>query len=135
MVVHPLQTGTISPCKVKVRPILPVKNKAIEGENNWRELEELGITVTIHPRDSNEWTSALLLAPKPDISFRACGDYRVFNNKTIIDGYLLPNLRHFTSKIKGSAIFSRVDLVKAFHQIPLDYESQKKMTVLTPRGA
>ena len=36
---------------------------------------------------------------------------------------------------KGSSIFSKVDLVKAFHQIPLDPESQAKTTIVSPWGA
>ena len=65
---------------------MPGTRKAIQGEKNWRELETLGITVPVHPGDSNEWTSALLLTPKPDGTLRACGDYHVLNDKTILDG-------------------------------------------------
>ena len=37
-------------------------------------------------------------------------------------------------KIRGSKVFSKVDLVKAYHQIPLDGPSQDKTVVLTPWG-
>ena len=98
-------------------------------------MERLGITVKVDPRENNNWTSALVLAAKPDGTLRVCGDYRLLNDRTLLDGFPLPNLRHFMAKIKGSTVFSRVDLVKAFHQIPLDKESQKKSTVVTPWGA
>ena len=52
----------------------------------------------------------------------------------MLDKYPLPNLRNFSSKLKGAKIFSRIDLVKAFHQIPLDEASQAKTTVVTPWG-
>ena len=90
--------------------------------------------VKVDPRENNNWTSALVLAAKPDGTLRVCGDYRLLNDRTLLDGFPLPNLRHFMAKIKGSTVFSRVDLVKAFHQIPLDKESQKKSTVVTPWG-
>ena len=57
------------------------------------------------------------------------------NDRTILDGYPLPSLKHFTAKIRGATVFSRVYLMKAFHQIPLDKESQRKSTVVTPWGA
>ena len=57
------------------------------------------------------------------------------SDNTLLDGYNLPNLSHFTGKIQGSTVFSKIDLVKAFHQIPLDAESQEKTTILTPWGA
>ena len=72
------------------------------------------------------------LAPKPDGSLRVCGDFRGLNNKTLLDGFPLPNIRMFMGDIAGSTIFSKLDLVKAYHQIPLDDESQ---TVATPWGA
>ena len=43
-------------------------------------------------------------------------------------------MKHFTAKIKGSKFFSRVDLMKAYHQIPLSPEAQTKTTVVTPWG-
>ena len=95
----------------------------------------LGIMRKVPPEEVNTWISAPHSAPKPDDSLRVCPDYRPLNDKTILDGYSLPSLKHFTAKIQGATVFSRVDLVKAFHQIPLDKESQRKSMVITPRGA
>ena len=114
---------------------MPGTEKTKQIEKNWRELEALGITKKVPPGEVNTWTSALHSAPKPDGSLRVCPDYRPLNNRTILDWYPLPLLKNFTAKIKGSTVFSRVDLLKAFHQIPLDKESQRKSTVITPWGA
>ena len=56
------------------------------------------------------------------------------NDKTVLDAYPLPNIRHFTSKIRGSKLFSRIDLKKAFHHVPLDEASQLKTASVTPWG-
>ena len=69
---------------------MPGSPKAVQGEKNWRELERLGITERVNPSECNTWTSALNLVPKPDGSMRATGDYRILNNKTLLDGYPLP---------------------------------------------
>lgn len=133
-VIHNIDTGTSRPCQAKMRPLMPGSPKAIQGEKNWKELEELGIVKLVDPTEPNNWTSAIHLTPKPCGNLRCCGDFRALNEKTLLDGYPLPNLRHFVGKMKGSKVFSRVDLVKAYHQIPLSEESQRKATVVTPWG-
>ena len=133
-IIHTIETGSNTPCTAKMRPLMPGSPKALQGEKNWRELETLGITERVNPSECNTWTSALNLVPKPDGSLRATGDYRLLNNKTLLDGYPLPSLKNFSAKIRGAKVFSRVDLIKAFHQIPLDKESKKKSTVITPWG-
>ena len=134
-VIHHIDTGSNPPCRAKVRQLMPGSPKAIQGEKEWRHLQKLGIVAEVDPQETNLWTSALHLAPKPDGSLRPCGDFRQLNDKTLLDGFPLPNLRHFMGEIKGSTVFSKIDLVKAFHQIPLDEESQRKSCVVTPWGA
>ena len=99
---------------------MPGSPKAVQAEKDWNDLAKLGVIVPVDPNKSNVWTSALHLAPKPDGTFRICGDFRNLNDRTLLDGFPLPNIRNFMGQIKGSSIFSKVDLVKAFHQIPLD---------------
>ena len=56
------------------------------------------------------------------------------NGKAEEDSYPLPNLRHFSHNLKDATIFSKVDLVKAFHQIPIAEADQMKTCVKTPWG-
>ena len=132
---HRIETGNNAPCKAKCRPLMPGSPKYLQAEKDLKKLVEMGIIKPVNPSDSNIWTSALHLAPKPDGSYRVCGDFRDLNSKTIMDGFPLPNIRTFMGQIRGSKIFSKVDLVKAFHQIPLDPTSQAKSTIVTPWGA
>ena len=133
-VIHNIDTGNNTPCQAKPRPLMPGSPKAILGEKNWRELETLGIVQLVDLQEPNNWTSAIHLVPKPCGDLRPCGDFRALNMKTLLDGYPLPNLCHFVGKLKGAKVFSRVDLKKAYHQIPLTPEAQKRATVLTPWG-
>ena len=133
-VVHTIQTGNCSPCHAKVRPLMPGSPKAIKAEKNCRELENLGIVEMVKATEATPWTSAIHLVPKPDGDWRCTGDFRHLNDKTVLDAYPLPNIRHFTSKIRGSKLFSRIDLKKAFHHVPLDEASQLKTASVTPWG-
>lgn len=63
-----------------------------------------------------------------------CGDYRLLNNVTKWDAYPLPNVQDFANHLHGCAIFSTIDLVKAYHQIPVNDEDIEKTAITTPIG-
>ena len=46
----------------------------------------------------------------------------------------MPNIQEFSSQLAGSTIFSRIDLIKAFHQIPVHPDDIPKTAIITPFG-
>ena len=113
---------------------MPNTPKYVAGKKAWTELEELGIVSKVGPDEKTQWSSALHLAMKSDRSLRPCGDYRALNDRTLLDVYPLPHMKTFASELKGAQYFSKIDLLKSYHQIPLDFESAQKTTLLTPFG-
>ena len=76
----------------------------------------------------------LHLVPKKDGLYRPCGDFRWLNGVTTPDKYQLPYMADVASVLAGKTVFSKVDLVKGYHQIPVAEANIHKTAVVTPFG-
>nr|VZI18869.1 unnamed protein product [Spirometra erinaceieuropaei] len=79
--------------------------------------------------------SPLRMIPKAaTIDWRPRGEYMTLNNVTDPDRYPVLHFRDFVSALFGRSVFSKIDLVRAFHQIPIVPEDVSKTAVTTPFG-
>ncbi|GFS87369.1 retrovirus-related Pol polyprotein from transposon opus [Trichonephila clavipes] len=97
------------------------------------EFEFLLAQGIIRPSKS-PWSSPLHVVPKSDSTVRPVGDYRQLNSVTEFDSYPMPYLNDFAHALHGKRIFSKIDIFKAFHQIPIAECDIPKTAVTTPWG-
>jgi hypothetical protein len=72
---------------------------------------------------------------KADGTWRPCGDFRRLNMVTFADSYPLPNMLDFAGKAAGCTIFSKIDLRKGYHRIPVHPADIQKTAIITPFGS
>jgi hypothetical protein len=116
------------PVASKYRRLDPVKLAAAQKE--FAQLEKQGII----RRSSSCLSSPLHMVQKADGSWRPCGNYRRLNLQTKPDRYTCPNIGDLTARLAGCTIFSKLDLRKGYHQVPVREQDIGKTAVITPFG-
>ena len=83
---------------------------------------------------SSQWASPLHLVARANGGWRATGDYRRLNAITVPDQYPLPRIEDLLRSLHGSKIFTKLDLNKAYFQVPVAPEDVPKTAMTTPFG-
>ena len=132
---HRIELTSDEPCTSKVRPLLANSEKSEVGRQMWKEMETMGVIERVKQDTTIQYSSPLHLVKKPNSkNYRICADFRALNARTKRDNYPLPLLRSFTHKIKGSKVFSKLDMTSAFHHLPIHPDDVSKTCVLSPWG-
>jgi len=117
-----------NPVASRYRRLDPDRLQAAKAE--FAALEKQGII----RRSKSHWATPLHMVKKADGSWRCCGDFRQLNLQTRPDRYSCPNLADLSAGLAGCTVFSKLDLRKGYHQVPVRPQDVPKTAVVTPFG-
>ena len=100
-----------------------------------QELDRMVESEVIRPvTEPTEWCAPMVPVPKPNGKVRICVDLQRLNKAVKREHLLLPTLDDIAPSLAGSKLFSSLDAESGFWQIPLEPESQKLTTFISPFG-
>ena len=108
---------------------LPLE-KLEEATKAFWQMEEMGLC----QKTSSPWASPLHFVRKNGSTWRPWGDYCCFSMITKPDHYLLPNIADVTSNLHRARIFSKLNLLKCYYQVPVNPADFPKMSIIMPFG-
>ena len=82
----------------------------------------------------SHFSSPVTLAKKKDGTLRFCTDFRKLNQITLPDKYPLPRIDETFNMLRGSVLFSSLDLLAGFWQIKIKEEDIPKTAFVTGSG-
>jgi hypothetical protein len=98
-----------------------------------KQIKELLSKGFIRP-SSSRWGAPTLFVDKKDGSRRLCIDYRSLNEVTIKNKYPLPWFEDLFDQMRGSKVFSKIDLRSGYHQLKIRVEDIPKTTFTSRYG-
>ena len=122
--------ATLRFCKARPVPYA-LKTKVEE------ELDCLPAEGIIEPRQFADWAAPIYIVPvlKGVQTVRICGDFKqTINQASKLDKYPIPRIEDLFAGLAGGTCFSKLDLSKAYLQIPLDNEAQAIAVINTHKG-
>jgi hypothetical protein len=84
-----------------------------------REISRLLEEGIIERTDTSLWMSNLVPVRKKDGSVRVCVNLTDVNRALIPARYPLPTMEELTAKMSGATVFSKLDLLQGYLQLPL----------------
>ncbi|CAA0810106.1 Uncharacterized mitochondrial protein AtMg00860, partial [Striga hermonthica] len=105
-----------------------------------KELQELKVQIQellklgfIQPSVS-PWGEPVLFVKKKDGSMRMCIDYRELNRLTVKNKYPLPRIDDLFDQLRGTRVFSKIDLHSGYHQLKIKKTDAAKTAFRTRYG-
>ena len=108
---------------------IPLMDKV---KDELKKMEDIGIIEEI--TEPTDWCAPMVPVLKKNGSVRICADFKKLNLAVKRERYPIPALEDLLHKLNGAKYFSKLDATSGFYQIPLEDESSKLTTFITPFG-
>jgi len=106
---------------------------SLEEQQALDELIELFIKRGWIVPSNSGWGSPCMLVKKAKGGWRLVIDFRALNSKTLGHSWPLPRLDDVLQSLRGSKVYSGLDLLSGYHQLAL-HENSQEMTAFTTKN-
>lgn len=93
-------------------------------------LERLGVI----RKSTSPWMSPVVIVRKPNGKLRLTCDFRLINKHTMVDSHPLPTVEEMIASMSGSKLWSQLDAVSGFWQVPVHENDIQKCGFTTCFG-
>ena len=107
-------------------PLLP------KVEEELKRMEMIGIIEKV--TEPTEWCAPMVAVMKKNGKVRICVDLKRLNENVKRERFILPTLDEILPKLAKGTVFSSLDAESGFWQIPLEENSARLTTFITPLG-
>ena len=125
---HHIDTEDYPPINVPPYRLPPSKRDEVE-----RQIESMMRTGVVCP-SRLPWSSPVMLVDKLDGSKRFCVDYHRVNACTKKNRYPIPRVDDSLDLLSGKQLFSSLDLMSVYWQLPIAPDDIEKTVFTTPVG-
>uniref|UniRef100_A0A803JIM9 Gypsy retrotransposon integrase-like protein 1 n=1 Tax=Xenopus tropicalis TaxID=8364 RepID=A0A803JIM9_XENTR len=98
-----------------------------------REIKKM-LELDVIEESQSEWSSPIVLVPKPNGEIRFCNDYRKVNAISKFDAYPMPRVDELIERLGKARYLTTIDLTKGYWQVPLTKQAREKTAFSTPDG-
>ena len=127
-VTHEFEQISEAPISQKLHRLPPTYNEVVR-----KEVDRMLQAGTITPVES-QWTSTIVLATKKDGSPRFCIDFRKLNFVMKSDKWPVPCVEEIFNVLRGSSIFTSLDLFQSYWLFKMDEACKEKTTSICNFG-
>lgn len=83
---------------------------------------------------TSPYAAPVLLVKKKSGEWRMCCDYRALNKLTVREHFPMPHITDLLNQLRGSTVFTKVDLKSGFFQIRVEEGDEEKTSFITQHG-
>ncbi len=119
-----------SPIPTFAKPYRLTEKITEELKSEIQEMEEKGLI----QKSSSMYSSPAFVILKRNKKLRLIVDYRKLNSITISEAYPFPSVEEQLCGLKGSKVFSQIDLNQGYYQVEVDQKDRHKTSFVLPFG-
>jgi len=105
---------------------IPLREKVREELNR---MESIGVISKV--TEPTAWRAGMVVVPKRSGDVRICVDLKALNESVMRETHPIPKVDNTLAQLSGAAVFSKLDAISGFWQIPLDEESHLLTTFIS----